>query len=189
MWLAGLRRDAFESQRVRQRRRENREARVAHAILTDRRQAMNRKEFLRTVAAGAAGTLAGGAPARGAQAPSSNSGKVIGDALKGSTRAVVDFVTTARFESFPPDVIAQAKRCLIDGFAMILAGSTVEGSEIVRHYVRSISKESGARIDPRTGADAGSPRCTRRSRTALPGTRWISTTRNCRRRPIAPTDC
>ena len=105
---------------------------------------MNRKEFFCTVAAGAAGSFAGGAPARAAQAPSSNSRKVTGDALKGSTRAVVDFVTAARFDSFPPDVVAQAKRCLIDGFAVILAGSTVEGSEIVRQYVRSISKESGA---------------------------------------------
>ena len=104
---------------------------------------MNRKEFLSTVAAGAAGTLAGGPAARAAQAPSSGSGKVTGDALKGSTRAVVDFVTSARLDSFPPDVVAQAKRCLIDGFAMMLAGSRVEGSEIVRHYVRSVSKDDG----------------------------------------------
>ena len=104
---------------------------------------MNRKEFLRTVAAGAAGTLASGPAAHAAQAPSPGSGKVTGDALKGSTRAVVDFVTSAKLDSFPPDVVAQAKRCLIDGFAMILAGSRVEGSEIVRHYVRSVSKDDG----------------------------------------------
>jgi 2-methylcitrate dehydratase PrpD len=102
---------------------------------------MNRKEFLHTVAAGAAGTLAGAANGE-AQNAAPASRKVSGDALKGCTRAVVDFVTTARFEGFAADVVAQAKRCLIDGFAVMLAGSTVEGSEIVRHYIRSISKDA-----------------------------------------------
>ncbi len=103
---------------------------------------MNRKKFLHTVAAGAVGTLAGGAPARGAQtSTSAGSGKVTGDGLKGSTRAVVDFITSGKFESFPPDVIAQAKRCLIDGFAVILAGSETRGSAIVRQYVRSVSND------------------------------------------------
>jgi len=104
---------------------------------------MNRKEFLQTVAAGAAGTLAGSAGAA-AQAPASGSGKVSGDALKGATRAVVDFVTGAKLDSFPPEVIVQGKRCLIDGLGVMLAGSTVEGSEIVRHYIHAISKEAGA---------------------------------------------
>jgi len=104
---------------------------------------MNRKEFLQTVAAGAAGTLAGGAPADAAQVSAPAAAKATGDDLKGSTRAVVEFVTSARLDSFPPDVILQAKRCLIDGFAMILAGSKVEGSEIVRHYVKSVSKGDG----------------------------------------------
>ncbi len=68
---------------------------------------------------------------------------VAGDALKGATRAVVDFVTAARLASFPPEAITQARRCLIDGFAVMLAGSTATGSAIVRRYVRSISKEGG----------------------------------------------
>jgi len=104
---------------------------------------MNRKEFLRTVGAGAAGTLAGAASAGAAQVSAPAAAKVTADDLKGSTRAVVEFVTSARLDSFPPDVILQAKRCLIDGFAMILAGSKVEGSEIVRHYVKSVAKADG----------------------------------------------
>ncbi len=104
---------------------------------------MNRKEFLQSVAAGAAGTLAGGTSAGAAQSMSPAAAKLTGDDLKGSTRAVVEFVTSARLDSFPPDVILQAKRCLIDGFAMILAGSKVEGSEIVRHYVKAVSKADG----------------------------------------------
>jgi 2-methylcitrate dehydratase PrpD len=106
---------------------------------------MNSKKFLRTVAAGAAGTLAGGAGAAGAQAPVSRA-KTTGEALKGSTRAVVNFVVTARLDSFPSEVIAQAKRCLIDGFAVILAGSTTHGSAIVRRYVRSVGNGRGASI-------------------------------------------
>ena len=87
---------------------------------------MNRKEFLRTVAAGAAGTLTGTASLPAAQSTGPAAGaKVTGDALKGSTRAVVDFIIDAKLESFPPEAIAQAKRCLIDGFAVILAGSSV----------------------------------------------------------------
>ena len=74
------------------------------------------------------------------------SAKATGDALKGSTRAVVDFVTSARLDRFPPDAIAQAKRCLLDGFAVMLAGSTAHGSEIVRKYVRSLGEKGAASI-------------------------------------------
>jgi 2-methylcitrate dehydratase PrpD len=108
---------------------------------------MNRKEFLHAVAAGAAGTLAAGRDAMAGQAlASSNPRKLMNDELKGATRAVVDFVTAARLDQFPPDVVAQGKRCLIDGFAVILAGSSVKGSAIIRQYIRSITDKPGASI-------------------------------------------
>lgn len=108
---------------------------------------MNRKEFLRSVATGAAGTLAVTGRAGGAQAtPPANPRKAASDAVKGSTRAVVDFVTAARLEQFPPDVVALGKRCLIDGLAVMLAGSTVKGSAIVRQYIRTITDKPGASI-------------------------------------------
>jgi 2-methylcitrate dehydratase PrpD len=110
---------------------------------------MNRKDFLRAITAGTAGTLvAGGAGMRGQTTtpPSSTSKKVMNDALKGSTRAVVDFVTKAKLEQFPPEVVAQGKRCLIDGLAVVLAGSTVKGSAIIRQYIRSITDKQGASI-------------------------------------------
>jgi 2-methylcitrate dehydratase PrpD len=44
----------------------------------------------------------------------------------------------------PADVVAQAKRCLVDGFGVILAGSTVKGSAIVRDYVRSVGDRKEA---------------------------------------------
>jgi 2-methylcitrate dehydratase PrpD len=67
---------------------------------------------------------------------------VSGDAVKGCTRAVVDFVTTIRLDQFAADAVVQAKRCLIDGFAVMLAGSGVKGSEIVRQYIRSIASDA-----------------------------------------------
>lgn len=108
---------------------------------------MNRKEFIRTVATGAAGTLAGSAVSQAGQAPASAVGaKMTGDALKGSTRAVVEFVTTASLDRFPSEALVQAKRCLIDGFAVILAGSTAHGSEIVRQYVRAVGEKGSSSI-------------------------------------------
>jgi 2-methylcitrate dehydratase PrpD len=110
---------------------------------------MNRKEFLHAVAAGAAGTLAGGGDARAAQAQApagSNARKLMNDELKGATRAVVDFVTAAKLDQFPQEVVTQGKRCLIDGFAVILAGSSVKGSAVIRQYIRSITDKPGASI-------------------------------------------
>ena len=109
-------------------------------------QLMNRKEFFCAAAAGTAAMLATGASTRAQTPAAPNTAKVTGDGLKGSTRAVADFVSAAKLDGFPPDVIAQAKRCLIDGFAVILAGSTTRGSTIVRQYIRSVTHSRGASI-------------------------------------------
>src|SRR6266699_7290564 len=63
--------------------------------------------------------------------------KVEKAAIKGTTDALTSFITKTTLASIPPDVVAQAKRCLVDGFGVIVAGSTVKGSAIVRDYVRS----------------------------------------------------
>ena len=42
--------------------------------------------------------------------------------------------------------MAQAKRCLVDGFGVILAGSTVQGSAIVRDYVKAGTDKREATI-------------------------------------------
>lgn len=108
---------------------------------------MNRKQFIRTVAAGAAGTIAGGTSMSAAQGSTQPGGsKMMGDQLKGTTRAVVDFITSAKSDRAPSGAIVQAKRCLLDGFAVILAGSTAHGSAIVRQYVRSVGEKGGASI-------------------------------------------
>ena len=44
----------------------------------------------------------------------------------------------------PADVVGEGKRCLVDGFGVILAGSTLQGSAIVRDYVRSVGERKEA---------------------------------------------
>ncbi len=112
---------------------------------------ITRKEFLDVMRAGAAGSVVGSlggfATADAAQAPAARSSKARrGEDLKGSTDAVVDFITTGARQGFPADVVAQAKRCLIDGFAVVMAGSTVPGSEIVREYVTAITDRQEATV-------------------------------------------
>src|SRR4051812_1835741 len=70
--------------------------------------------------------------------------KVEKAAIKGTTDALTSFITKTTLASIPPDVVAQAKRCLVDGFGVIVAGSTVKGSAIVRDYVRSVGDKREA---------------------------------------------
>jgi hypothetical protein len=64
----------------------------------------------------------------------------------GTTKAVVDFISNASFERMPAKAVDEAKRCLIDGFGVVLAGATVQGSAIVREYVKASGAQSGATI-------------------------------------------
>jgi len=71
-------------------------------------------------------------------------------AIKGTTDALTAFITKTTLAGMPADVVAQGKRCLVDGFGVVLAGSTVKGSAIVRDYVRTLSTKKEA-----TGIAAG----------------------------------
>jgi 2-methylcitrate dehydratase PrpD len=53
------------------------------------------------------------------------------------TEELANFVVNTRPEDFPPEVQHIAKRCIIDGTGVILAGSTEPCTRIVRDYVRS----------------------------------------------------
>src|SRR5499427_8742372 len=77
--------------------------------------------------------------------------KVEKAAIKGTTDALTGFITKTTLASMPADVVAQGKRCLVDGFGVVLAGSTVKGSSIVREYVRTLAAKKEA-----TGIGAGS---------------------------------
>jgi 2-methylcitrate dehydratase PrpD len=106
---------------------------------------------LNAVAGAAAGTVAG-TMAGGARAQTANPHpkKVEGTAIKGATTAVRNFITSTNLSAMPDAVVQQGKRCLIDGFGVILAGSTVDGSAIVRDYVKSTN---GAKEATTLGAD------------------------------------
>jgi len=53
-----------------------------------------------------------------------------------ATGAVVDFVGNARFAGFPSGAVAIAKRCIVDGLGVLLAGSTQPAGEILHAQVR-----------------------------------------------------
>lgn len=50
------------------------------------------------------------------------------------TAAVVDFIAHARLADFPDEAVVLAKRCIIDGLGVMLAGSTQPAGRIVREY-------------------------------------------------------
>jgi 2-methylcitrate dehydratase PrpD len=56
-----------------------------------------------------------------------------------ATEATVDFILAAKLASFPEPVIREGKRCLVDGFAVILAGYPTEASRIMRRELRNIA--------------------------------------------------
>ena len=102
---------------------------------------MTRKDFFRiagrsaAVVAAAFGRVDLEAAQSGPSAPALKTTK--GADLKGTTDAVVRFMTQASMRDFPAPVLEQGKRCLIDGVGVILAGSTAPGSSIVRRYVKA----------------------------------------------------
>jgi 2-methylcitrate dehydratase PrpD len=114
---------------------------------------MNRKEFLEVVARSAAGTAAVSVarPLVAADGQASPAGQAAGESIRGATEALRGFILAADLRSMPADAVEQGKRCLVDGFGVILAGSTVKGSSIVREYVRSTAGPSDASVLGRGG--------------------------------------
>jgi len=113
---------------------------------------LNRKEFLGLVGRGAAASVAaasvGGSTEASAQsAPAAPPKKEVrGNAIKGTTDAVRRFIATSSLREMPPDVITQGKRCFIDNVGVLLAGSTAEGSHILREYAQRVSGVKEATI-------------------------------------------
>src|SRR5262245_37187094 len=109
---------------------------------------MTRKEFLQaTLGSAVVGPMAASAGAAADQGQSAGeSSRPAKTFPSGTTRAVVDFIAKASFDRIPQTAIDQAKRCLIAGFGVVLAGATVHGSAIVREYVKASGAQSGATI-------------------------------------------
>ena len=66
-----------------------------------------------------------------------------------ATEAVVSFVGRARFAKFPDEAITIAKRCIIDGLGVMLAGATQPAARILQTYVTGAStREDGTVLGP-----------------------------------------
>ncbi len=56
----------------------------------------------------------------------------------GLTHEIAAFIVGTLYEDLPPESVRLAKRCLIDGTGVILAGSTDQASVIMRQYLESV---------------------------------------------------
>jgi len=60
------------------------------------------------------------------------------------TEAVAGFVAEATFNDFPAEAVRIAKRCVLDGLGLILAGSAQDCARIIREFSLSSCQGSGA---------------------------------------------
>jgi 2-methylcitrate dehydratase PrpD len=67
-----------------------------------------------------------------------------------ATGAVVDFIERARLADFPAEALTIAKRCIVDGLGVMLAGSTQDAGRILHEHVQG--------ADPRPEATVFGPR-------------------------------
>jgi 2-methylcitrate dehydratase PrpD len=94
---------------------------------------LNRKQFLQVTAV----SLAAGVRLSAQNAsPARTKKEVRGNAIKGTTDAVRTFIGSANLRQMPANVVSEGKRCLIDNVGVLLAGSTAEGSRILREYAQ-----------------------------------------------------
>jgi 2-methylcitrate dehydratase PrpD len=63
-----------------------------------------------------------------------------------ATRAVVDFIGAARYAAMPPEAIAIAKRCIIDGLGVMLAGATQDAGKILHAHVQGVDARREATV-------------------------------------------
>jgi 2-methylcitrate dehydratase PrpD len=63
-----------------------------------------------------------------------------------ATRAVVDFIGAARLAAMPPEAISIAKRCIIDGLGVMLAGATQDAGKILHAHVQGVDSRREATV-------------------------------------------
>jgi 2-methylcitrate dehydratase PrpD len=61
-----------------------------------------------------------------------------------ATAAVLDFIAGAQLARFPPEAVAVAKRCIIDGLGVMLAGSTQPAGAIIAEHARAVGTPAAA---------------------------------------------
>src|ERR1051325_1879203 len=114
---------------------------------------VKRKELGKRAAVSVVGAIPAAAqpPApAGASKEASAKKEVRGNAIKGTTDAVSRFIGATTLRDMPANVVTEGKRCLIDNVGVLLAGSTAEGSRILRNYGK---KRSGAKEATVLGRD------------------------------------
>ncbi len=63
-----------------------------------------------------------------------------------ATGAVVDFIERARYAEFPAEAVTIAKRCVVDGLGVMLAGTTQDAGRILREHVQGTDSRSVATV-------------------------------------------
>jgi 2-methylcitrate dehydratase PrpD len=63
-----------------------------------------------------------------------------------ATGAVLDFIGSAKLERFPPDASEIAKRCIIDGLGVMLAGSAQPVGEILAEHAHATTTATAATV-------------------------------------------
>ena len=58
---------------------------------------------------------------------------------KNLTREVTEFILSTRFEDIPSEVVRLAKKSILDGFGLALAGSVAESGKITQNYLGKIA--------------------------------------------------
>ncbi|MFN3973869.1 MAG: MmgE/PrpD family protein [Dehalococcoidia bacterium] len=62
------------------------------------------------------------------------------------TAEVADFICSTPWEAVPPKVRQEAKRCWLDGLAVMVAGSTEPCSHIIRRYLQTVGAPGPASV-------------------------------------------
>lgn len=60
--------------------------------------------------------------------------------------AVVEFIQSARIADFPGEALAIAKRCIVDGLGVMLAGSTQDAGRILHEHVQGTDPRAAATV-------------------------------------------
>jgi 2-methylcitrate dehydratase PrpD len=62
------------------------------------------------------------------------------------THEAVDFATALRFGDIPPDAVHLARRCVLDGLAVMLAGSEQPALEVMERYIDKVGGMPDSRL-------------------------------------------
>ncbi|MDB6095113.1 MAG: MmgE/PrpD family protein [Verrucomicrobia bacterium] len=102
---------------------------------------MNRRNFIKTVAA--AGAAYSAWDATKSFAASSPSSSPLPERPTGITSYVADFVVQAQYSSLPAEVIELGKKSILDGIGLAVVGARSEGSRLLEEYLRSLGCVDG----------------------------------------------